>query len=369
MESKRKNLYKPIVKVALLSAALLFILSLMGVITLQWPWSSVLGQSQKGWWLFGDTSAFEDFVLSGRSLLVIGLVVMGYLTYRAVRAGKRVLPLYIIAFWGLMLGLLLGAGPVAYSKYSKKQEEEAQKARVIQEKIDKAVMICEDFPGEEICTATSKERNEEWAGKVDQCFTLANARPVFGLPEECSELPDVSKELTSVTPSPALEAQVLEGEQIAKLLTPQVLVTAGELWGVDHFPRFAGIGDLGDCLFKDPDDPSTPAKCKEDEETTKRRFKAEFDAMLRGEQETELRTMIEKMTGAVVGLSLNPESLTEEQKRGIGITIGFYNHLLRIYNEHFREEKARVDKECAKYAQGTLRPARCVPEKTGVIDG
>jgi|GEM_PF-4251911 len=367
MEYGTKNLFRLSTKMALLVAAILFILGRMGIVKIQWPWDSVLGKHREGW-IFGDTSAVTDFLLSGRSLIVIALVAMCYLTYRAVKVGKRHFPLYMITFWGLSLGLLLGGGSSGLLDHWKKQNEETKKASEIQEKISTAVKTCESFSTEKICAATTdKDRDEKWAEKVSQCFTSANVRYIFDLPDECTALPDISKDLTPVVPPAILQEQVREGEKIAKLLSPQIILTAGEFWGADHYSRFAGIADIGDCLFADPNNPSTPAKCREDKVTQERRFKAEFQAMLRGVQKTELKAEIEKKLGATVGLSLSPETLTEDQRRGIGIVIGLYNHLLHTYNERAREEKVRLTQECKKYPENSLRPARCVPEKKEVI--
>ncbi len=305
--------------------------------------------------------------------IAVALALLGVLTYYTVRELRKKAPLHMqfVLSWALVLGIPIGSAPVEYYKHYKQQAELEMQAAKKAEKIAKAKKICQKFPKEDICKLPPPAKhNLEWAAKVEMCFTRKPMTPFITLPNECdsfggsvledfipaSTLNDDSELLTSIKPPEALADQVREGEELAKAITQQALVTSGEFLALENYGRLwkaidDGLRAIG-CLGKDADDPKCQGKSEAE-------HKKDLLAILRGQIDPEIKAEIESGLSAVVGLSLEPEKLTEEQKQGVGLLIGVYNHMLGVYDQARSRVKNRAKKECSKYNKDELRPSRC----------
>lgn len=275
---------------------------------------------------------------------------------------------------------------------SAKQSEKLQRIERAQKAVAKANKICRGFPGEKICQVAAKERDSSWADKVQQCFSDEEAPSVNYLPDECNSfggkgfedliLPGsmVTKEegIGPVTAPAILSEQIKQGEAIAKGISPQTVVIAGEVVMKENFARLVNeiaashsatgklpgpseegylVADAGDPIedliekHRLPDGTLQPVPAEESEAT--------FAHILDGQLYPEIKTEIEQSFELKLGLSRNLEGLSETDKQGVGMVIGLFNHVARLHEEARQRVRVRGQQECAKYPPGTLRPTRC----------
>jgi len=296
----------------------------------------------------------------------------------------------IIIGWALIIGVSVGGGGAQYLKHSAKQSEaqkklESKESSIArkQSSIDWAVKTCQSFPDENICKVVGEDRDWEWAGDVNSCFSRKDQLHVMScLPDACTPtfgFREWAHFNTPIAPPEILATQVREGEALASAITAQTIAVAGELWAVDYYPRFATAlswkGVALECLpwalnalfSVDMGSRQFPAAAclnwDRSGESSEEGLRAGFIRILSGEVPSKTKSAIESELGVRIGLSQQLDQLTEDQKRGVGIVIGIYNHLLKVHEGLVERSKEQIERECAEYAPDALRPSRCFAYK------